>query len=685
MLEVIPLHKIEPDNLRIELSTLPTIKKQRRKQSASSSLSDWQIMGADTETIEGAVWLFSTEMGVWEVESFGRLLEVLYSPKHARLWRQGARGKNAKYKSRKSMSGISTRQFFFWNLKFDVQACLRLLPDEIIETLIDGEKATVTVQHPQDGPVEVELSYLEGKHFKITPKDYYVGDVQHKVGPCEWWDISQFYHKQPLKKAALENGLIPKIERCFDGTKLDASRFDEVEYRDFYYEDILQYAIHDAVLAGQLARKRRDDFVQSGIRFIQPFSLANVAQRNLLDTCDIPPIDPYLESESLMKILNIADTAYQGGWFETTGSGYYGGEKTCTAVDLASAYPYVMYHLPDTNKGYWIQSDDTEAWDIWMREREVYSIGFAEAFVIFDEGLPVYPLVKRSQTGTLVAPRIIKGWFTADELEEAKKWPHSTFIIGEWVRFVEDNTQNRPFQAYYDRVYKMKVESEPGSVPYMIAKILANSIYGKTRQAIDGKAGKLWNPMYASTICGGTRARLAELIRLNDFTALSIATDGLIFPTESFHNLPPRPLPAPYNLGEWELEGEGELLVAMSGVYSMVKDGKVSTVFRGSAALFLREYSDGGLFRFCVDNRTLHACSMEHKRPLSAREARIKGDFTLMNRFLPRAATFSALGDSTKRLWPNEFPRTFGDLSERWWPSSPHREIDTGWITEDEI
>ena len=669
-LEVINLAGDNPDTLNLPFRELPEIKKQLRKKSASASLSDEQIMGADTETIEGRVWLFSTELGVWEIGTLGDLLGVLYDPIHARTWKQGAG------KKRRFNKGISTRQFFFWNLRFDAQAILHLLKDDEIDQLIEGDEISTWAHHPEDGNIEVKIRYIEGKHLRFKPVDWFRGDSQHKVGPCDWWDISQFYGKTRLKTAAKKAGLPPKIEICkIDGSILDASRFDDPYYRDFYMEDILEYAVHDAVLAGDLARLKRDDFVNSDIRFIQPYSLANVAVRKLLDTCQIPRIDPYLLSDDLLWILKVADTSYQGGGFETTGSGFH---PDGTAGDLASAYPYVMCHLPDTNAGYWVKGDEDDSWWDWIDERQPYSLGFAEAYVIFDEGLPIYPLVKKSSTGTLVAPRIIQGWFTADELAEARKWPHSTFIIGSWTRFVEDDTQNRPFLPYMESAYEMKWNAEKGSPEYGVSKILLSSIYGKTRQATNGKAGKIWNPMYASTICGATRARCAELIRLNDFTALSVATDGVIFPTESFHTIPDRPLPAPHNMGNWELEGRGELLIAMSGVYSMSADNLVKTVFRGSAALFLRGYEDGGLFRFCEDNDREFAVQIQRRRPISAKEARMKKNFGLMNQFIPRGYRFAALGDSTKRLWPEAIPRSFGDLLEDWWPSTPHRDIEEG-------
>jgi hypothetical protein len=680
VLEVINLKSAMPNVLNLPLRPLPLIKKQNRKKQATQSMPEWSICGADTETVEGRVWLFSTEQGVWTIDTLGDLLITLYRPEHARKWKCG-RGKK-----RKHSRGISTLNFFFWNLKFDVQAIMRLFDDfengaEIVDGLIEGETVKVTVTPPGFDSIKVELRYLEGKHLTIRPLDWFIG--QYKVGACYWWDISQFFGKSALQIAAMKHGLGGKIERCFDGSVLDVKRLDEKGYRDMYREDIEKYAVQDAVLAGELARIRCRGFVEQGIRFIRPYSIANVAQRNLLDTCNIPTIDDYTKSPALTSILLKGLTSYQGGWFETTGSGYL---PSGTALDLASAYPYVMTHLPDTSAGYWVEGDDAESWWHWIDERQPYSLGFAEAFVVFDKGQDWYPLVKKSATGTLVAPRIIKGWFSADELSEARQWPHSTFVIGEWVRFVEDDAEARPFKPFIERHYRLKHESEKGSNAYQRAKDCQNSIYGKTIQAVDDIAGALYNPMYAAAICGGTRARLGELLRVNDFSAVSVATDGVIFETDKVHTVPDRPLPALLNLGQWEIEGEGELLVAMSGVYSLRTDLGVSTTFRGSASLFLRRYSHSkycdcgdcpqGLFDFCTDNADLRSVVAKYHAPYSAREARVRGDFSLMNRFVPRTATLSALGDSTKRLWPRRFPSTFKDLQTEWWTSTPHEQIE---------
>ena len=433
-LDIIQFCQDPVDSLNLPLLDLPELKHQKRKKQALRSMPEGSICGADTETVEGQVWLFSTEHGCWEIETFGDLLTVLYNLKHRRLWKQG-RGKK-----RKTSRGLSTFQYFFYNLKFDGQAVLRLFEDSVVDTLLMGEKATVEAIVEGAETIEVEVRYLEGKMMEFKPKNWRIGI--YKVGPCKWWDISQFYGKQKLKDAALEAGLPPKIERCFDGSLLDATRFDESDYRDFYREDIEAYAIHDAVLAGELTRLKRSDFVQNGVRFIQPYSLANVAQRAIMDTpccpsmqdgceCDhpIPTINEYKRRPDLSRILQRAHSAYAGGWFEVAGSGTPG--VPCTSLDLASAYPYVLAHMPNTTKGYWVQRDSAELWWDWCEQRQPFEIGFAEAAVLFDPGMDWHPLVQKAPSGTLVGPRFIRGWFSAEELVEARKWPHSQFIIGE--------------------------------------------------------------------------------------------------------------------------------------------------------------------------------------------------------------------------------------------------------------
>ena len=653
---------IQPNSgLHLPLKDLPTLRNQRRKQQATSSLDPSKICGADTETIDGKVWLFSTEYGVWEIDNLQTLIEVMFNEHHRSWWKQG-RGKN-----QKTSRGISTKEFFFWNLKFDAQAILKLLKDDEIDSLLNGDK----IKHECERGL-VEIKYLEGKFMMMKPINWTEGD--YKLGRVFWWDICQFYDKMPLNDASKEFLEDLKIEVCFDGSKLDAGRFSEADYRDFYREDIEKYAIKDAVLCGKLARIRREQFVSQNVRFIMPYSVANVAQRNMLDFCEIPTMNNFKKSEHGLAIIHRFLSSYQGGWFTTSGSGFFGSGNGdgCLGVDLVSAYPYIMYHLPDITKGVWIRGTCQKSFENWLDKRKPLSLGCAEVYAVFEKGLPFYPLVKPNKKGTMVGARIVKGWFTADEIAEARKWPHVKFKIGEWIKFEHEEVY--PIRPFVDRFFKMKYESEEGSVERIVAKLCLNSGYGKFCQNIDGKIGQLWNPMYASTCTGATRARLAELIRLNDYSALSIATDGIIFPKDKLNVIPDRPLDAPYNLGKWEIEVHGDLIVQKSGVYSIVNDDYCKTTFRGNASYFLKDYKDGGLFQFCRDNADSQFVSMEVTRPLSAKQARMKSDFDLINIFLPNKEIITAFVDSDKRRYTIR-PVIFQDLLDRWWPSYPQERL----------
>ena len=667
--------------LGFPLNPLPFLKKQLRKRQATGSMPVRKMMGADTETIAGRVWLFSTEKGVWEIDSFLDLMKVIYSRPHVSKWK-----KTEKSGRGKKLRGFSPMDFFFWNLKFDAQAIFHLLSDEVVLSLIgsrqegrEGElgknKIVVNADTGDFEPVVrgrmVELDYLEGKSFVIRPKNWKIqisedGQFYH-LGDCYCWDIAQFYGKLRLQRASEIYLGGSKIEKLFDGSVLDAGRFDEPEYREKYLDDIKEYAIQDAVLTGELARLRREHFVQTGVRFIKPYSLANVAQRNLLDTCKIPTINGYRDEGPLRDLLHRANSAYLGGRFETSGSGFH---PDVQSADLASAYPYWMYHLPDISEGKWYRREGKSSLLSWLDRREPDELGFVEASFLFDATSPWNPLCVKNSSGTLIAPRLVRGWFAANEITEALKWPIKSFRIGEWF-YHKDDSDHYPFRSFIDRWYRIKSSSPSDSVEYSVAKICANSVYGKTRQAIEGTAGKLWNAFYASTITGGCRAQLAEILRINNSSALQLATDGVFFDTDDLVDIPNRPMSATLNLGQWELEDRGEFLCLGSGIYSMRNSQKTKTRFRGGAAYFLRNQN---LFDFCEENGEYFSVSKHIRRPYSAKEARARSDLSLMNVFREVKQTLSVQGDSEKRLWEKK-PQVFSDLSDQWWDSRSHVKV----------
>ena len=106
----------------------------------------------------------------------------------------------------------------------------------------------------------------------------------------------------------------------------------------------------------------------------------------------------------------------------------------------------------------------------------------------------------------------------------------------------------------------------------------------------------------------------------------------------------------------------------------MMNHEKCKTTFRGNASYFLRDYADGGLFRFCQENQDKMYVEKEVTRPLSAKQARMKSDFDLINIFTPQIETMTAFVVSDKRRWTKR-PKTFGELSSKWWKSLPQERI----------
>ena len=78
----------EGEGLGFPLEPLPEMPFQRRKKAAKSNMQTWNMIGSDTETVGGRLWLFSTEKGVWECPTFTHLMNVLYDDNHSRPLRR---------------------------------------------------------------------------------------------------------------------------------------------------------------------------------------------------------------------------------------------------------------------------------------------------------------------------------------------------------------------------------------------------------------------------------------------------------------------------------------------------------------------------------------------------------------------------------------------------------------------
>jgi len=704
-------------------------RRQSRKKSAASLMNKNDIAGADFETVDGDAWLFTLAhfegdevKSNWiefnEENPFNLSVFIKWiSNEVGSLWRKGG-----------GVKGITHPYLYFWNMTFDASSIIKSLSDEAIDELLESGDTVVNAFTHQLVKLEkkgnnfiippnmkeselVALHYLPRKYLRLKPLGSLYEftdskDLLRRRGVVEMFDMAQFYgcSLKVASSKAIDEGLIDEMKL----DSIDASRINDADYRMENYEEIIRYGLVDAEVTLKLSWFKVQEFEGNGVRMIMPYSLASVAERNLLDTSDIPTLDDMMANNR--RIVMMAWNSYRGGWFECLGSGKTSGIR---AFDLASAYPYIMAHLPDFTVGYWSEGDETNSrlFYEWLEERQPYSLGFAECIIQFPAGMKLYPGVMMSSKNCTMTPRNISGWFCADEIIEFQKWG-ATIFIDRWCCHYPKPGAVYPLRDFINRWYEVKYAegkkkgtADFDKAKYAVSKVCLNSIYGKLIQTVEKddflKPGKLWNPIWGAVITGATRARMAEFARLNS-PVYAVATDGIVVQDRPDLVIPDRPLESCRNLGMWEEEtpkGGGDLLAIMSGVYSIIaktESGKTKTTTRGNASLFIGRHDPNcnpdnrecekldcqpmNWLEFCeLNGDFVSICRDEHNhpfsRPYSLGEARMKGDYSLVNQFRVVKATIKVVGDSNKRLWMKSQPTTFNDLMQNWYESSPHSHL----------
>jgi hypothetical protein len=734
-----------------ELRSDTIFKPQRRKNPAHKIWKQREIAGADFETKDGYPHIYTWTQ--WKEEQwhdfhfiFGgtvnepeMFLEANGGVEHPpfsiitllNIHHQTGYYSQGGYGSRKTPP-----QLYFFNLKYDAQAIIKTLPDDVILQLMEGNDCYVDTWEWQltelqrlkkknrkgknfqiwatmddqriDNNRYVRLAYLPKKFLSIEPIRFFTDGVKWVKLDC--WDIAQFCGRGSLDFNAKKHLGEGKLDFNKEEMSLLGSLSAEgVKFTQDNWQKIIEYAEKDANLTARLSWKIVNGFEQNRIRMVRPFSTAAVAERAFLDRCDIPTMNDLMADYP--ELCMAFWTGYQGGHFEATGAGLW---MNAEAGDITSAYPHVLWWCVDHTDGFWIGTfhgdPESEAAD-YLEKHIMYRPAMFEAEVIFPEGLEIYPAAKKSGSlGCLVNARVNYGWFTGDEIKEFKEWG-AEIEIERWCAFIP-NEDNDPAEDVQDGIrypyrpalkifYGGKLEQDKlkGTADYDPElreqyKLQCNSIYGKQCQAVEKSdgfrhTGTLWNPINAAVITAGCRMRMAEVIRHNGFKGvLSVATDGIIFDAAIKPEWTPNPMPVHFdgeliNLGDWEDDGSGILLLLMSGVYSLIMGEKSKTTYRGTYSLFL-DYRDENneLVKDLYGEEHLEFCSRfseaervernedsdPFSRPYSLGEAKMKKDFSLTNQFRVVPLAITACGDSNKRRW-EEKPQTFGDLKERWWPS----------------
>lgn len=607
----------------------PEVREQRRPitlptDMVRSSIREHNFLGADTETLDGKVYMLSFEtvkkVGseyhitpvVYYVDSFYEIVQAFLN--HGRLWHSGNR------------RGYAHPTYAWFNEKFDGQAIIKHLPDATLTRLYNMNECTidmrtgVLVDYDDDRydhrysmrifrlPKKIMRFEFHEKHSFVPPSNGKRKPKPVNGGAIEFYDIAQFYMTSLNNASQRYLGVEGKVETCFDGSRLDVKKlgkevmvkkkhgygitYEKVLYHEYYDEDIRRYCAMDTHLCGRLARKKLREFVDSNVSFQKPYSNAAVARRDLLNKGfrEVVPT----EDETALRI---AHTQFKGGWFEAAELGMV---EDVACYDLKSAYPANEMHLPSMTK--WeVETYTTKKGEV--KERIKYgrpvlrprlrgefkygtgeesfikmceprvdlSPAYAHVYIVFPEGQKWNPLCYVGDEPPLTSPTVFRGWITYDEFKEAKMWNPEVVVVESWCVWVdEDDTRDYPFRPFIEHWFGVKESMNSDDPSYLVSKVLLNSIYGCTAQVVEGRTGSIWNPFYSSMTTAYTRVELARFNRLNGANAVMFATDGVIIRKSDFVELPKREWDNLGNLGSWELEAEDvDALVMMSGVYAI--------------------------------------------------------------------------------------------------------------------
>jgi len=500
------------------------------------------------------------------------------------------------------------RHYITWNLSYEVGHLVRHLPKENLDELRSKKGRT-----EYQGYVYTDIP---GKKFTISQR----GKGKHSV--CvTFWDALHFYGTS-LQRAA---------EIYLNQSKLDmdVSQFTR-SFVGALWDDIAKYCIQDAYLTKCLGDFIVDGLRDVGIEVCSLYSPASISSKYFEKYCGRQDVGFYWRNER--DVLRFACEAYSGGKFEMTSRGYapYGVE-----YDIKSAYPAEMRNLLDLKYSKLVRD---------RNYREDAEYGFLEVrFNHPDNFWPPHPIpIKRGNTNLYPSAfgTGIKKTVTKDEYDYLVSHGFNVKILdGYWFIFTY---KRYPYRKTIDFLYSQKDEMKGvNNFWYNFYKVMLNSMYGKFVQLTDVgdgtlKAGMDWNPIYGAIITARVRVRMAEM-QYSYPSVVAVHTDAVIT-TEDI------PLETGKDLGDWDKEIEGELILLQTGIYQL--GDKVAT--RG----FRLEQGQTWFTKLRGVPPNTTKLKLPQEEILSWRAATDRGQPELINRPVTVWKELDLNGDS-KRLWGN--------------------------------
>ena len=535
----------------------------------------------------------------------------------------------SKFMVRKNLKTI----YFTWNLRYDAQAILKLLPyDELIKVWKEKK--------------------IEYKGYRITyipSKLLRISKIESKQGAVHLYDCSQYYGHASLNSMA-EKYLNEKKLETVSGEEIGKSR----KYYDENYVEIVKYCKHDAELTLRLANLAMENIENLGYNTKNPISPATISARKQIERGY--PVKLTKMQGNELKANIIAMRSYGGGVFATYKRGIF--NRKLYDYDVNSCYPNIMQDLPDWRNGEFVAIEekpetfeygwilcDVDSEFIPQRGNEQYTVkeiyeGIGEWEMKYTAKKVTYPTGLRTAVITTEEYRWLKSH------GEYVKWLDEGYG---WVK--TSDTYINPFLWVKDMFKKRQEAKKDNPSLAQTMKIMMNSIYGKTAEKKNG-IGILTNFCYASYITARARLQMFDVVKENYDIIVNVATDGIL-------SLKPLALSLSPELGAWEYTEYKRGIVIGNGIRQLwLADGSFVTHARGITSD--RNYDLEKVMKERRDESFINVGRTRVIQLGTMVNAHIKWKHNDLNSFVMQTREMNVNTDK-KRDWQREY-KDFGDF-----------------------
>lgn len=516
------------------------------------------IVGIDTETTRGNIFLIADSERNWldgEYINFPRVAEFLLQ--HEGKW------------------------LFMYNLQYDAEGILKLLPKEVLKTYKRRRKWNR----------ELRFEYQDYKVHYIPKKKLVISKGKHTVA-C--YDIAQYYDNKPLVVAYKQNILKP-LSDAYEQMK-EKRRYFSSFYYSRHKKKVRDYCIQDCIMTAELAAKWVDTFNRMFGFYPQNWISAGYLAEKVLVHNGIEM--PFFHDFEYW-VQELAREAFVGGRFELIQRGYIG---ECYLYDINSAYPNALRHMPDMRHGRWIRGD---------KVNPDAQVGFFRIVADIDCSVKVAPFPFRQKDGSIIYPvGRFETTVTLDELRMIEGDKRIKYKIIESAQFIPYPDCSYPCKDFIEKLYYKRLELKKTNDPLERAiKVVLNSIYGKTAQRTNNIMGNMFCPVVASYITGYVRAHLYKFMRQHNLEQ----KDLVAFATDSVATRRKLSIADSDRLGEMKLDRAGKDVYYLSnGFYRFNAAWKLRGVGYDHEKkvevenVSVRQSKDGQLYIGLVTTKTVH-------------------------------------------------------------------------------